>query len=235
MERLRISHIADNAKTAEGIAMSVRDNGLTAYSTVQSLISEIQSVSEHVMMSSEKIDHLASQSHRINSIVEVIRGIAEQTNLLALNAAIEAARAGEQGRGFAVVADEVRNLAARTSQSTSEIVNLVDAINHGIEHAKLSMVSGCSRIDASMVLVHKAGTAMNTINNSVLGNLNAVTAIAIALNEQRLAGDDVARNVEIVAQIVEENTSVQSGISQSAKALQQLGSEMYALTRKFSV
>jgi methyl-accepting chemotaxis protein len=76
---------------------------------------------------------------------------------------------------------------------------------------------------------------MNTINNSVLGNLNAVTAIAIALNEQRLAGDDVARNVEIVAQIVEENTSVQSGISQSAKALQQLGSEMYALTRKFSV
>ncbi len=230
-----ISHIADNAKTAEGVALTVKENGLTAYAVVQSLISEIQSISVHVVKSSEDIDHLASQSHRINSIVEVIRGIAEQTNLLALNAAIEAARAGEQGRGFAVVADEVRNLAARTSQSTSEIVSLVEAINAGIEQAKASMVNGCSRIDVGMELVQKAGSTMNVINTAVVGNLNAVTAIALALNEQRLAGDDVARNVEVVAQIVEENTAAQSGIAQSAQALKLLGDEMHVLTRKFSI
>lgn len=230
-----ISHIADNAKTAEGVAHTVRENGLTAFSMVQSLIAEIQSINDHVIKSSENIDHLASQSHRINSIVEVIRGIAEQTNLLALNAAIEAARAGEQGRGFAVVADEVRNLAARTSQSTSEIVSLVEAINNGIEQAKVSMVNGCSRIDQGMELVHKTGATMSTINNAVIGNLNAVSAIAMALNEQRAAGDDVARNVEIVAQIVEENTAAQSGISQAAQALKQLGDQMHALTQKFSV
>jgi len=86
-----------------------------------------------------------------------------------------------------------------------------------------------------MELAHKTGTTMSTINSAVIGNLNAVTAIAMALNEQRAAGDDVARNVEIVAQIVEENTAAQSGISQAAQALKQLGDEMHALTRKFSV
>lgn len=134
-----------------------------------------------------------------------------------------------------MAADEIRNPAARTSQSTSEVVSLVDAINNGIEQAKVSMVNGCSRIDQGMELVHKPGATMSTINSSVIGNLNAVTAIAMAMNGQRAAGDNVARNVEVVVQIVEENTAAQSGISQAAQALKQLGDKTHALTRKFSV
>ncbi|SIQ34870.1 methyl-accepting chemotaxis protein [Aquipseudomonas alcaligenes] len=230
-----ISHIADNAKTAEGVALQVRENGLAATSIVENLIVEIKKTSDHVVKGAEDIDHLASQSHRINSIVEVIRGIAEQTNLLALNAAIEAARAGEQGRGFAVVADEVRNLAARTSQSTSEIVSLVDAINEGIEKAKNSMSSGCSGIDSGLSLVEKAGETMRQINSAVVENLNAVAAIAHSLEEQRAAGDDVARNVEVVAQIVEENSEAQAGIAGSASSLKLLADEMYKMTNKFKI
>ena len=237
MEQLSvsISHIAENAKTAEGVAISVKENGVAAYSMVEMLISEIKRTSDYVMRSSEDIDHLASQSHKINSIVEVIRGIAEQTNLLALNAAIEAARAGEQGRGFAVVADEVRNLAARTAQSTSEIVGLVDAINDGVGRAKNSMNSGCSVIDSGLALVEQAGAAMRKINSAVVDNLDAVAAISCSLDEQRVAGDDVARNVEVVAQIVEENSEAQAGIASSAASLKLLADEMYKLTNKFKL
>jgi methyl-accepting chemotaxis protein len=237
MEQLSvsISHIAESARTAESVALNVRENSASGVELVGRLATEIQTISTMVTQSSGDIDHLADQSHRINSIVEVIRGIAEQTNLLALNAAIEAARAGEQGRGFAVVADEVRNLAARTAQSTGEIVGLVDAINKGMDQAKFSMDAGCSRIALGLELVAQTGASMAGINGAVGENLQAVAAIAHSLAEQRAAGDDVARNIERVAQIVEENTEAQSGINASAKMLNSLADDLFVMTRKFSL
>jgi methyl-accepting chemotaxis protein len=230
-----ISQIAENAKVAEGVALSVKDNGLVAFSMVESLVQEIKNTSAHIAKGSDDVENLASQSHKINSIVEVIRGIAEQTNLLALNAAIEAARAGEQGRGFAVVADEVRNLAARTAQSTSEIVELVAVINESVDKAKASMRSGCSGIESGNSLVEKTGNAMRLINAAVVDNLDAVAAIAHSLEEQRIAVDDVARNVEVVAHIVEENSEAQAGISESADSLRMLTDDLRRLTRKFTL
>jgi len=230
-----ISQIAENAKVAEGVALSVKDNGLVAFSMVESLVQELKNTSAHIAKGSDDVENLASQSHKINSIVEVIRGIAEQTNLLALNAAIEAARAGEQGRGFAVVADEVRNLAARTAQSTSEIVELVAVINESVDKAKASMRSGCSGIESGNSLVEKTGNAMRLINAAVVDNLDAVAAIAHSLEEQRIAVDDVARNVEVVAHIVEENSEAQAGISESADSLRMLTDDLRRLTRKFTL
>jgi len=230
-----ISQIAENAKVAEGVALSVKDNGLVAFSMVESLVQELKNTSAHIAKGSDDVENLASQSHKINSIVEVIRGIAEQTNLLALNAAIEAARAGEQGRGFAVVADEVRNLAARTAQSTSEIVELVAVINESVDKAKASIRSGCSGIESGNSLVEKTGNAMRLINAAVVDNLDAVAAIAHSLEEQRIAVDDVARNVEVVAHIVEENSEAQAGISESADSLRMLTDDLRRLTRKFTL
>lgn len=235
MEQLSVSigQIADNAKVAESVALSVKDNGLAAFSMVESLVERINDTSAHIARGSDDVENLANQSHKINSIVEVIRGIAEQTNLLALNAAIEAARAGEQGRGFAVVADEVRNLAARTAKSTSEIVDLVAVINESVDKAKASMKSGRSGIESGNALVEKTGNAMRLINAAVVDNLDAVAAIAHSLDEQRMAVDDVARNVEVVAHIVEENSEAQAGISGSANSLRLLSDDMRKLTRKF--
>ncbi|TFH74604.1 hypothetical protein E3V39_00050 [Gammaproteobacteria bacterium LSUCC0112] len=193
----------------------------------------VYDTSAHIARGSDDVENLANQSHKIYSIVEVIRGIAEQTNLLALNAAIEAARAGEQGRGFAVVADEVRNLAARTAKSTSEIVDLVAVINESVDKAKDSMKSGRSGIESGNALVEKTGNAMRLINAAVVDNLDAVATIAHSLDEQRIAVDDVARNVEIVAHIVEENSEAQAGISGSANSLRLLSDDMRKLTRKF--
>lgn len=237
MEQLSVSiaHIADNASTAQSVAKKVQDSGDVAYGHVQDLIREIEHVARAVSSSSEDIDRLAAQSQKINSIVEVIRGIADQTNLLALNAAIEAARAGDAGRGFAVVADEVRGLAARTAQSTTEIVGLVEAINQGIGQAKAGMSDGCASIETGLALVAKAGDSMRDISTSVLDNLDAVSAIAESLREQRLAGDDVARNVEVVARIVDENTQAQAGISSSAFSLRSLSQSMHVLSRRFAL
>lgn len=237
MEELSVSiaHIADNASTAQEVAKSVQASGDLAYGHVQELVREIQRVAEVVSSSSEDVDRLAAQSQRINAIVGVIRGIADQTNLLALNAAIEAARAGDAGRGFAVVADEVRGLAARTAQSTTEIVSLVEAINSGIEQAKTGMSQGCSSIEEGLRIVAKAGESMQSISASVEDNLDAVSAIADSLREQRLAGDDVARNVEVVARIVDENTQAQAGISDSAYSLRSLSDSMFRLSQRFAL
>lgn len=235
MEQLSVSiaQIADNAKVAEGVALSVKQNGLSAFSMVELLVQEIKNTSAHIAKGSDDVENLAGQSHKINSIVEVIRGIAEQTNLLALNAAIEAARAGDQGRGFAVVADEVRNLAARTAQSTSQIVDLVGVINESVDKAKASMKAGCSGIESGNSLVVNTGEVMRQINAAVVDNLDAVAAIAHSLEEQRIAVDDVARNVEVVAHIVEENSEAQAGISGSANSLRLLTDDMRKLTQKF--
>lgn len=237
MEQLSVSigQIAENAKVAESVALNVKDNGMAAFSMVESLVERINDTSAHIARGSDDVENLANQSHKINSIVEVIRGIAEQTNLLALNAAIEAARAGEQGRGFAVVADEVRNLAARTAKSTSEIVELVAVINDSVDKAKVSMKSGRAGIESGNALVEKTGNAMRLINAAVVDNLDAVAAIAHSLDEQRMAVDDVARNVEVVAHIVEENSEAQAGISGSANSLRMLSDDMRKLTKKFTL
>ena len=237
MEQLSVSiaHIAESARMAEDTACRAGAASEEGRQVMEEAVREIGNIAELVNHTAEDIDQLARQSENISVIVGVIRGIAEQTNLLALNAAIEAARAGEQGRGFAVVADEVRSLAGRTAQSTAEIVALVEAIQGAVRQARQSMSAGRGRVTHGLELVEEAGTTMRRIGEVTGETREATRAIAQSLDEQRAASDEVAMHVERVAQIVEENTAAQAGISASTHDLQRLGQDLSRLTHRFEL
>jgi methyl-accepting chemotaxis protein len=229
-----ITHIADNARQAQSTAQKAGEITGEGMAVMQASIQEMGQIADLVAQSSSDIDQLAIQSNDISLIVGVIRGIAEQTNLLALNAAIEAARAGEQGRGFAVVADEVRSLAARTAQSTTEIVDLVNAIQKGMLKAKDSMAAGCERVTNGQKLVESAGQSMNRIKDALDESLAAVSFISLSLQEQRAASEQVASNVERVAQSVEENACAQGGIVRTTQELKALTDGLGVILQRFS-
>ncbi|MGH8345281.1 MAG: methyl-accepting chemotaxis protein [Pseudomonas sp.] len=195
----------------------------------------MQQIAQLVTQTSDEIDQLTLHSNAIGKIVGMIHSIAEQTNLLALNATIEAARAGEQGRGFAVVADEVRDLATRTTRSTAEIVVLVNTIQSGMRKANSSMNTGRERVLQGQQLIDSAGASMNDVKAALNASLNAVSQISHALQEQREASEDVARNVENVAQRVEENVAAQQEAVKTIQALKQMSSELEATVRGFTL
>lgn len=230
-----ITHIADNARQAQSTAQKAGEITGEGMAVMQASIQEMGQIADLVAQSSSDIDQLAIQSNDISLIVGVIRGIAEQTNLLALNAAIEAARAGEQGRGFAVVADEVRTLAARTAQSTTEIVALVNAIQNGMAKAKDSMAAGCERVTHGQKLVESAGLSMGRIKGALDESLAAVSFISLSLQEQRAASEQVACNVERVAQSVEENAAAQSGIVRTTQELKAMSDGLGVILQRFSL
>ena len=229
-----ITHIADNARQAQSTAQKAGEITSEGMEVMQASIQEMGQIADLVTQSSSDIDQLAIQSNDISLIVGVIRGIAEQTNLLALNAAIEAARAGEQGRGFAVVADEVRSLAARTAQSTTEIVALVNAIQSGMVKAKDSMAAGCERVTHGQKLVESAGLSMGRIKGVLDESLAAASFISVSLQEQRAASEQVACNVEKVAQSVEENATAQSGIVRTTQELKAMSDGLGVMLQRFS-
>ncbi|MFW0753657.1 methyl-accepting chemotaxis protein [Pseudomonas sp. H11T01] len=230
-----ITHIADNARQAQSTAQKAGEITGDGMAVMHESIQEMGQIADLVAQSSSDIDQLAIQSNDISLIVGVIRGIAEQTNLLALNAAIEAARAGEQGRGFAVVADEVRGLAARTAQSTTEIVTLVNAIQNGMLKAKGSMAAGCERVAKGQKLVESAGESMSRIKSALDESLAAVSFISLSLQEQRAASEQVACNVERVAQSVEENAAAQGAIVRTTQELKAMSNELDVILQRFSI
>lgn len=229
-----INHIAENAQQTYDMAKKAGDMTDEGIQVMARATAEMHKIAELVAESSQDVETLAAQSRNISAIVDVIRGIAEQTNLLALNAAIEAARAGEQGRGFAVVADEVRSLAGRTAHSTTEIIALVDAIHSGMYKAKNSMAAGCERVSIGTQLVDQAGSSMGGIRQALNESLQAVSVISLSLQEQRAASEQVAMSVERVAQIVEENSAAQGGIVQAIQALQAMSGRLQGVIRRFS-
>ncbi|TVL56930.1 chemotaxis protein [Shewanella algae] len=228
----QVSHSADHAlnqikqadEEAQHMRMIAEENRRT-----------IEALAEEVAKAGQVINKVHSDSDAIGSILDVIRGIAEQTNLLALNAAIEAARAGEQGRGFAVVADEVRNLASRTQESTQEIQQMIQVLQTGTQEAVAVMEQGRAQANSCVAKTEQANQALEAISESVHQAFDAGTQIANAAQEQNLVSQQVSEKLEHIALISEETASGADQTAQSSHQVAQLAEELQASVGEFKV
>jgi methyl-accepting chemotaxis protein len=178
---------------------------------------------------------MGESSQRISGIVGVIKDVADQTNLLALNAAIEAARAGEAGRGFAVVADEVRKLAERTAKATTEISEMVAAVQDNAHQAVSTMAETVSRVEEGVNLARESSQSMLSINEGARQVMQTVTDISNALSEQGAASNEIAANVENIAQRSEENSIAVRLVAETAGRLQKLAAESHQAVAVFRI
>jgi aerotaxis receptor len=193
-----VQEVARNAAYAAEGTNEARQSADEGRAVVDETIRSIQDVASGVDQAAEVINQLYSNAANISTVVDVIRGIAEQTNLLALNAAIEAARAGEQGRGFAVVADEVRTLAQRTQQSTQEIQDMVERLEVGANDAVKAMKQGTEKTESSVQRATAAGKALADIAAGISKISDMNTQIATAAEEQSAVADEINRNVGVI-------------------------------------
>ncbi len=230
-----IDQIAENA----GEVRRISDNSASLASEggkiVQQVIDDMAKTNQAVMNTAQTIQQLGDQSDRIHNVVRVIKEIADQTNLLALNAAIEAARAGEQGRGFAVVADEVRKLAEKTGRSTQEIAGMIEAIRASTSNAIAEMVATVEMVKASAVMAEKAGSSIVQINDGVSRALNGVEDISTSIHEQSLASREIAINVEKVAQMSEENSGSVREVFGTVEDLEMFSSALEQSVKHFQI
>ncbi|WP_300437230.1 methyl-accepting chemotaxis protein [Zoogloea sp.] len=220
-----IQQVAEHAQSCRGLAESSGDVSDSGIEVINQAISSMSMIADTVKKSAEAVLHLGDESKAISQIVNVIREIADQTNLLALNAAIEAARAGEAGRGFAVVADEVRKLAERTSLSTKEITRMVDDIQAGAAKAVQSMTMGEGQVQEGVSLAGEAGGRIADIKIGATQVSDAVIGISNSLREQSAANREIARNVETIAEQAVQNHAQARSTSDAAR-------EMEVLTRQ---
>lgn len=202
---------------------------------IQAAATGIRSIADAVNASAGSLEELQALSGQISSIVSVIREIADQTNLLALNAAIEAARAGEQGRGFAVVADEVRKLAERTTSSTLEIATMIDKIQQGARRAVAEMEAGVAKVNQGVDLAQKAGDSVGNIRTAGEQITRVVDEIGLSIKEQAAAARDIAKRVEHIAQASEENSASVAQTAASAHNLESLARDLDRMASRFMV
>jgi methyl-accepting chemotaxis protein len=237
MEEMTVSigEVARHAGEAERISARARELSAQGEIVVRRTAGEMEKLADSVCQSSEMITALGARSDEISAIVKVITEIADQTNLLALNAAIEAARAGEQGRGFAVVADEVRQLAARTRQATDEIRQTIASIQDSIDRAVSAMRTGSEQVSAGVSLATEAATSLASIHEGALQTVQSITTIAAATHEQSMVSQDIAQHVEQIAGKADESTTVAHETSAIARHLEQLASNLKTMVHQFQI
>ncbi len=230
-----IDHVGSSADDANRRATDAGSMAVSSGGEVQAASQQIMAVSASVEDSAQRIQELSDKVQEIGNITTVIREVADQTNLLALNAAIEAARAGEQGRGFAVVADEVRKLAERTTHSVQEITGMIGAIQQGANAAVASMQSSREVVTSVVAAASHAGESMNGIRTATETVQQAVGAISDALREQRSASTELARNVESIAQMSEENSAAVGSVADTARQLSAVSAKLQATIQHFKI
>lgn len=228
-----INHVSDLAREAHAITVNTDSLSRDGNRIIQEAASGMQQISQIVGGAASSIQTMGEKSQQISSIVQVIKDVADQTNLLALNAAIEAARAGEQGRGFAVVADEVRKLAERTAKATTEIGAMIDAVQSSALAAVGAMQQAVSQVENGVEMVRRAGDSMADIGGGAQNVLGAVAEISGALKEQSVASNEIAVNVERIAQMSEENSAAANETAETASQLEKLADGTHAILSQF--
>jgi len=230
-----VHEVARNAEQAATSAYAASSEASNGHGVVEQTISSINQLATDVEKAAEVIQQLEKDSENIGAILDVIRGISEQTNLLALNAAIEAARAGEQGRGFAVVADEVRTLASRTQQSTQEIQEMIENLQLGTVQAVKVMESGRKQAHSSVEHAVHAGESLSTIASSVTTISEMNTQIATAAEQQTAVAEEINRNIINISDLGEHVTSSSEMTASSSEELSRLSIDLQALVGQFKI
>ncbi len=222
IEEMSVStmHISEQGCNAKQIADASRSNAEQSAQVVNKTVSGLLTTAKEIETASGEVSRLGENATHIIDVVKVIKEIADQTNLLALNAAIEAARAGEQGRGFAVVADEVRKLAERTGNATTEINEMSNKISEVVKHALTSMGKVVETTRQGVTDAVSAQSSISSIQHSFSEVANVIDNISNALAEQNVASNDLARNTERVAQMSGENSSAAQGLLKLANILE---------------
>lgn len=230
-----VHEVAQHAQSGADSAREADQQARSGHTVVNETITSINTLAEEVERASSVIEALAQDSNSIGGILDVIRGIAEQTNLLALNAAIEAARAGEQGRGFAVVADEVRSLAQRTQQSTEEIQQMIEKLQSGATDAVSVMESGKSQAQQSVEKAAKTGEALASIEQaiSLISDMNI--QIASAAEEQSSVAEEINQNVVAISQSTEITVENSASIENVSSEVAELSRQFQQITGRFTV
>ena len=230
-----VNAVAQKAQRAAEAATEADAESKQGFDVVRATTLAIEELAGEVTHTANALTKLKADSLNIGTVLDVIRGIAEQTNLLALNAAIEAARAGEQGRGFAVVADEVRSLASRTQQSTREIQVMIERLQGGANSAVEAMQSGLEKAQASVEQAQQAGRSLESITSMVDTIREMNVQIAIAASEQRQNADHITRSVDNITTIAAEATQGALQIAQASRELAELASTQQGHVARFTL
>ena len=228
-----VEEVARNAVSTSEASRNATTAAGDGRDLVQETVSAIERMSGDVQATATLIGELANESRDIGKVLDVIRGLADQTNLLALNAAIEAARAGEAGRGFAVVADEVRALAHRTQQSTSEIERMIGSIQSGTEHAVDSMRNSTERAESTLSIAKGAGLSLDTINKAIVEINERNLVIASAAEEQAQVAREVDRNLVNIRDLSVQSATGASQTSAASSELSRLAVDLNGMVGRF--
>ncbi|MDR0209438.1 MAG: methyl-accepting chemotaxis protein [Pseudomonas putida] len=230
-----VQEVARNAEQASHAATGADEEARAGDRVVGEAINQIERLASEVHRSTEAMSLLQQESQKIGSVMDVIKSVAEQTNLLALNAAIEAARAGEAGRGFAVVADEVRGLAQRTQQSTEEIEGLVASLQNGTQQVADVMNGSRSLTDSSVELARKAGASLENITRTVSNIQSMNQQIAAAAEQQSAVAEEISRSILNVRDVSEQTATASDETAASSVELARLGGHLQTLVSQFRV
>ncbi|MCB1788494.1 MAG: hypothetical protein KDJ33_19730 [Gammaproteobacteria bacterium] len=230
-----VQEVAKSASDAASSAGRADADARSGNARVQDSLASIHELAQDVARAAEVIQRLEGESEKVGSVLDVIRGIAEQTNLLALNAAIEAARAGEQGRGFAVVADEVRTLASRTQQSTTEIQAMIEQLQAGARSAVTVMTEGQKKVTLGVERAESVQQSLNEIAAAVASINDMNTQIASAAEEQTVVTEDINRNVTEINATAALSAQTAAEVSHASGTLSEQAEELDAVVKNFKI